>query len=676
MSQRRSVFACLLCALLLMGGIARAADSTVKPGVVCHVKVLSDKVDDVSSLEAWKASFIKDGMSEQEKAVAIWKSVASFQYQDNTPPQEFLTHEDNVYDPIKMFNVYGYGICCYASAHVEGLGRYLGMKGRGWGINCHSVCELNYDNSWHLFDSSLIGYFPKADGKVASIEEVTNGILDWYKANPALYDGKHGIDQKLREFQRGDSDTAWKVRGPEILSRCSTYDARGWWPAGTHGWYSTMQEYDGSGGGAGGKAFIYDYGALLGYEVNIELRPGEKLTRNWSNKGLHVQMDVAPKDPPSSLTQQTGKGFQRHTPQFGDLAPGRIGNGTLEYNVPLTSGEFRSGALTAENLAVTAEDKAAPAVHVKDAANAGVLIVRMPCSYVYLSGKVNLKAVVGNGGEIGVEFSDNNGLDWKELKKISATGSEELDIKANVYRHYDYRLKFTLKGAGTGLDELKISHDIQHSQRPLPALAQGDNKITFSTGAQESTITVAANTRTDHAGKQVQWTDFHGVFNNFDKTLGKLVAPAGDATIPISTPGDMTRLRFAAHYQSWSPGDAWEFQVSFDGGKTFKKVGDGEATIGGTCKYFVVSDVPAGTRSALVRYAGVLKSANLLWSFRIDADYKEANAGFRPVKVTYEWEEDGKPKQDVHVAKSATENYTIHCAAKPLMKSIVLELAE
>jgi hypothetical protein len=156
--------------LMLLSGLARAADSGAKPGVVCHVKVLSDKVDDVSSLEAWKASFIKDGMSDQEKAIAIWKTVASFQYQDGTSPQEILTHEDNVYDPIKMFNVYGYGICCYASAHVEGLGRYLGLKGRGWGINCHSVCELNYDNSWHLFDSSLIGYFPKADGKVASVE--------------------------------------------------------------------------------------------------------------------------------------------------------------------------------------------------------------------------------------------------------------------------------------------------------------------------------------------------------------------------------------------------------------------------------------------------------------------------------------------------------------------------
>src|SRR6059058_2952576 len=58
--------------------------------------------------------------------------------------------------------------------------------------------------------------------------------------------------------------------------------------AATHGWYSTMQEYDGRGGGKDGKAFMYEYGYSQGYQVNIQLRPGEKLTRNWSNQGLHI----------------------------------------------------------------------------------------------------------------------------------------------------------------------------------------------------------------------------------------------------------------------------------------------------------------------------------------------------------------------------------------------------
>ena len=62
-------------------------------GVVSHVKVLSDKVPDVSSLEAWKKSFLKEGMSDKEKALAVWRSVVMFQHQD-IPPAEFLQTEN------------------------------------------------------------------------------------------------------------------------------------------------------------------------------------------------------------------------------------------------------------------------------------------------------------------------------------------------------------------------------------------------------------------------------------------------------------------------------------------------------------------------------------------------------------------------------------------------------
>ena len=118
-------------------------------GVVCHVKVLSDKVPDVSSLEAWRRNFLKEGMSDSEKALAAWKTTVMFQHQDS-PPAEFLHHEADVHDPIKLFNVYGYGMCCNASSGVEALSRDAGLSARGWGINGHSVPEVQWDGAWHL----------------------------------------------------------------------------------------------------------------------------------------------------------------------------------------------------------------------------------------------------------------------------------------------------------------------------------------------------------------------------------------------------------------------------------------------------------------------------------------------------------------------------------------------
>ncbi len=153
-AQPNRLAAALLAALLAAGGRPALAVNAPTPiGVVSHVKVLSDKVADVSSLEAWEKSFIKDGMSDQEKAIAVWKSNVAFVYQDS-PPIEFL-HEGCVHDAIKDFNVYGYGMCCCASARIEQLARYLGLPARGNGINLHSVPEVFWDGRWHMLDASL-----------------------------------------------------------------------------------------------------------------------------------------------------------------------------------------------------------------------------------------------------------------------------------------------------------------------------------------------------------------------------------------------------------------------------------------------------------------------------------------------------------------------------------------
>ena len=658
MSGHRAL--CLLTWLLLPSLVAPAAEGSPPVGVVCNIHVLSDKVPDVSSMEAWKRSFIRPGMSDRDRALAAWRTTVMFQHQD-APPVEFLHNEGVVQDPIKMFNVYGYSFCSVASADVAALARYAGLRARGWAINGHSVPEVFWGGAWHMLDASLINYFPKKDGDIASVEEILTAIKDWYAQNP----GYRGNDGKLRALQQSGGWTGWK-KGPDLLGRCPFYDAGGWWPAKTHGWYATMQEYDGT-YGKRGKPFLYEYGYSQGYRVNIQLRPGERLTRNWSNKGLHVNGKGG--GAPGCLNMTTGRDSLVYTPLFGDLAPGRIGNGTHEYEVPLSGGVWRSAALTADNL----EDRA---VRVKDAGKPGVLVLRMPSSYVYLTGTLTLKPVVGEGGSVIVSFSDNNGLDWKEIARLTASAAKRVDISSLVLRRYDYRLKFILRGRGTGLEALRIIHDVQHSQRPLPALDRGTNTITFSAGPAEGTVTVEASNSLAHKGKQVVYTDFHPEISGFEKNLFIGASGKGSIAFPVATPGDMVRLRFGAHYRARDARDGLDYLVSFDGGKSWMKVARAAGPTAGDCKYVVVEDVPRGTRAALVRFAGTSRNATGLFNFRIDADYRPPHAGFRPVKVTYTWQEDGKDKRHVHIARKLQETYTINCAAKPVMKSVALELPE
>jgi len=656
--------ATFLLALCVAAAFARNAQpAEPQPGVVSHVKVVSDKVPDVSSLEAWRKSWIKPGMSNDDKALAIWKSVVLYRHQC-PPPIEFLQNENNVHDVMKTINVYGYGMCCCASANTEQLARAIGFDARGWAITLHSVPEVFYDNAWHLLDGSLMNYFRTPEGALAGVADIEKAVMDWHEQNP----GYRNNGGKLVAFAK---DEGWK-RGPALLATSETYTKDGSNTAWVHGWHSTMVEYDAK----VSKHFPYEYGYSQGYQVNIQLRPGERLTRNWFNKGLHINMDGG--DGPGGIMKGRGElSLQR---KLGDIAPGRIGNGILEYEVPLADGAFRTGCLTAENFASKSEDGKTPAIHVKESATPAVLILRMPSSYVYLGGQAAFQAAVGDGGQIAVSFSDNNGLDWKEIEKVTVTGFQKIDLKPHCFRRYDYRLKFEMKGAGTGLDSLKITHDIQHSQAPLPALTQGDNRIEFTAGPQEGTITVEGSTNPDRKGKQLIVADFHPELKGIDPSLLRVKEynPGGaSVTFPIETPGDIVRIRGGAHYRARDKREGFEFRVSFDDGKTFQKIGDLPGGTPGTCKYFTSEAAPKGVRKALVQFKSNQQRNTLcIFDFRIDADYKEPAGGFRPVQITYVWDEAGAEKRDVHIAKSADETHKITCAAQPLMKSIILELAE
>lgn len=633
-------------------------------GVVSRVHVTSDKVADVSSLEAWKKSFIREGMTDEQKMIAAWKSSVAFVYQDS-PPSEFL-HEACVHDAIKSFNVYGYGMCCCASSRIEEFARYLGLNARGKAINAHSVPEVEWNGAWHMLDASLAHYFTREDGQIAGVDDICSTVQRWLEQHPDL----KADPGKLDAFQRQGGWTGWK-QGPALLANCSFYDAGGWWPARTHGWSSTMQEYNGK----GKTPFAYEYGYSQGYEVNIRLRRGERLTRNWFTDGRHVNGILKDGGAPGCIKGRIGEGEMKFLRGYGDLNGGRVGGGTLEYDVPLADGSFRAGALNVQNIACRAEVGSGPAIHAKDPSKPGIVEIEMPSSYVYLDGKISLEAAAGHGGKVLLQFSDNNGLDWREVATVERPGVQEIDITRFALRRYVYRLRVVLEGREAGVDRLKFSHAIQCSQRALPTLDAGANRISFSAGPQTGTITIEDATTGGQEGKQVTPVDFHPVLDRVAPRNFALQADGGSVTYTVDTPGDLTQLRFGGFYRLRDARDAWDLQVSFDGGKNFRSVAKQTGPHQGICRYVTVSEVPAGTKSAQVRWVGTVRNTTCLFSLRIDADYAQPHGGIAPVQVTYVWDEGGVEKREVHTARSPQETYEIVCVAKPKMKSIVLERA-
>jgi hypothetical protein len=310
----------------------------------------------------------------------------------------------------------------------------------------------------------------------------------------------------------------------------------------------------------------------------------------------------------------------------------------------------------------------------------------MPSSYVYLTGSMDLRSSVGPGGAVTVSFSDNNGLDWKKVTKIETGGPQKIDLAERCFRRYDYRLKFEMEGAGTGLDALSIRHDIQHAQTPLPMLFAGKNTITFSAGPAEGTITVeghpnpAVLENPKIKGKPLLLTDFHPVLENMkpgNSFRVQAYGPPGIVTFPIETPGDITRVRLGADWRARDRNEGWKMLLSFDDGQTWKEVGEMPGPMKGAGTYVTADEVPEGARKVLARFqSSRMRNTLCLFNLRIDADYRMPNAGFRPVKITYTWDEGGERKENVHVAKRANETYTITCAKQPIMKSLVVELAD
>jgi hypothetical protein len=644
---------------IALSALARADEAAVVGGI----HVVSNRTEDLSRFEAWRKSATKDGMTDEQKVLAAWETTVKFRHHDANPAEYLGLTEVGTIDAFKLFNVYGYcGGTAAQSAFLQ-LVRQLGFEARKFTVNRWEVPEVRYGGAWHMFDPAMICYFRKADGAVASVEELVAAVKEWHGKNPGLL----GDDKKIREFQASPGFKS----GPALLASCPTYDARGNFTLNFFGWFSAMILYDGS----NKTPFLYEEIATQGYQLDLRLRKGERLTRNWGQKGLHVNADAGVKV--DCLGATPGKGALYYTPAMGDLANGRVGNGTLEYTVALDDRGVRKAFLSAENLGLKAEDQLPGGLHPKDSSRPAEAVLRMASGYVYLTGELTFDARI-DGGSIEVSMSDNHGRSWKPLATVSTSGAQKIDLTPQVLRRYDYRLKIVLKGKGSGVDSLKLVHDLQHSQRALPALDKGENQVRVTAGSGEGTIAIEG-AGPKFAGKQVTYEELGAVLANIDKEKvaggGPWIPQADSASItfPVETPGDLVRLRFGCGYKAGTKNEGWELQVSFDEGKTFKTVERawGPTKIAGAWTTFAA--IPPGTRKALVRYAATSRGDCILWRYRIDADYKEADAGFAPFKVTYRWEENGQAREDVHLVKSPDEAYSISCAQKPALKSITLE---
>ncbi len=125
---------------------------------------LSNGQNDFRSLDRIVARAIEPQMTDKDKARAIWWQQVQHRFHLEGDNNELL-------DPVKVFNVYGYNTCGNDSICLAGLWRKVGLKVAPARLVGHCVTQVFYDGAWHLMDGDMHSIYLLRDNEAVAGEQ-------------------------------------------------------------------------------------------------------------------------------------------------------------------------------------------------------------------------------------------------------------------------------------------------------------------------------------------------------------------------------------------------------------------------------------------------------------------------------------------------------------------------
>lgn len=127
---------------------------------------LSNGRNHFRTIEEIVANAVEPGMSDREKALALWRQETMHRY-------HFGTADRDVKTPVKVFNVYGYNTCGDDSNCMAGLWRTAGLKVCPDRVMGHCITQVFYEGRWHLLDGDMHSIYLLRDNEtIAAGREV------------------------------------------------------------------------------------------------------------------------------------------------------------------------------------------------------------------------------------------------------------------------------------------------------------------------------------------------------------------------------------------------------------------------------------------------------------------------------------------------------------------------
>jgi hypothetical protein len=125
---------------------------------------LSNGRNTFRSVEEIVASAITPGMTDSEKAFALW--FQEIQHRHHSPGDN-----NELGDPVKVFNVYGYNTCGNDSISLATLWRAAGLKVAPARALGHCISQAFYDSRWHFYDGDMHSVYLLRDNETVAGEQ-------------------------------------------------------------------------------------------------------------------------------------------------------------------------------------------------------------------------------------------------------------------------------------------------------------------------------------------------------------------------------------------------------------------------------------------------------------------------------------------------------------------------
>ena len=387
-------------------------------------KVTTDRTVDASSLESIVADVIRlsGAKTNDEKGIALYNYLNQVLFHHAYPNEK----APQSVGPLKVINVYGWGLCGGQHTVMKALFETAGwpVRYRGWSDPGHTTIEAKYDDRWHYYDIFLRAYYWTKDKKTIAGQDDIN-------ADPSIVlDGlKDGRVPKESYLACGD-EAPGIVKGCKNSKPTEIYKPE-------QGWASVT-------------------GRDRNYSPLLTLPSGGALKLEWTGV-------------PEGMVASGTKGVHtcpnlkdiRNDPVLGPVlehyGTRNFSNGTFVYAPDLT----KKGDL-AEIELLNAKADGGKIV----ASGAASAIFKLSLPYPYA--KATLSAEFDGDGRLSV--SPDGGKSWQP----AAAG----DISPLVRQRYNVWVKAEFSGA---LKTVKLNATVEHNRAAQPFLYHGKNVVTVNT---------------------------------------------------------------------------------------------------------------------------------------------------------------------------------------------------